>query len=114
VVSEALASAGGREDGQRWYAPELLRIKAEILLRQSADQSALAEDCLEQAATMAREQGALTWELRIALSLARLGAAQDHRDEARQILAPVYDRFTEGFKTRDLRAANAFLHELPG
>jgi predicted ATPase/DNA-binding winged helix-turn-helix (wHTH) protein len=112
VVSEALASAGGREDGQRWYAPELLRIKAEILLRQSADQSALAEDCLEQAATMAREQGALTWELRVALTLARLRAAQDRRDEARQILAPVYDRFIEGFDTSDLIAAKQMLSEL--
>lgn len=114
TVSMALASAGGREDGQVWYVPELLRIKGEILLRQCADQPGLAEDCLDQAATMAREQGALTWELRIALSLARLRVAQNRYGQARYILAPVYDRFTEGFAVPDLRAAKAFLDELPG
>ncbi|MBV8088466.1 MAG: winged helix-turn-helix domain-containing protein [Alphaproteobacteria bacterium] len=112
VVRDAITSAGGREDGQRWYVPELLRINAEILLRQSADRSDLAKDCLEQAATMAREQCALTWELRIALSLARLRVAQGRHAEAREALAPVYDRFTEGFATTDLRAAKALLDAL--
>jgi predicted ATPase len=112
VVSEAMAAAGRREDGQHWYAPELLRIKADILLRQSADQSGLAEDCFAQAAEMARGQGARTWELRIALSLAHLRAAQGRRDEAKQILAPVYDSFTEGFDTTDLKEAKRFLDAL--
>jgi predicted ATPase/DNA-binding winged helix-turn-helix (wHTH) protein len=112
VVSDAIASAGGREDGQRWYLPELLRIKAEILLRQPADQSSLAENWLDQAATMAGEQGALTWELRIALSRAHLRAAHGRRDEARRLLASVYDRFTEGFETTDLRAARAMLEKI--
>jgi predicted ATPase len=112
AVSRAVAGAGGREDGQQWYVPELLRIKAEITLRQSADQCGVAEDCLEQAATMAREQGALTWELRCALSLARLRVNQNCRDEAREILSPVYDRFTEGFDTADLLAAKQLLDGL--
>jgi len=55
----------------------------------------------------------LFWELRIALSFARLRAAQKRHDEAKQILSTVYDRFTEGFGTADLRAAKAFLDELP-
>jgi predicted ATPase/DNA-binding winged helix-turn-helix (wHTH) protein len=112
AVSRAIAGAGGREDGQVWYVPELLRIKAEILLQQSADQSGLAEDCLEQAATMAREQGALTWELRVAVSHARLRVSQHRRDEAREILGPVYDKFTEGFETTDMRAARSMLDTL--
>jgi predicted ATPase len=113
VVNEAIAAAGRREDGQHWYAPELLRIKADILLQQSADQSGLAEDWFGQAVKMARDQGARTWELRIALSLAHLRVTQGRREEAKQILAPVYGRFTEGFKTAGLRAAQALLESLP-
>ena len=97
-----------------WYGPELLRIKGEVLLRQAADQSALAaEDCFNQAAEMAREQGALFWELRVALSVVRLRVTQGRRDEARAPLASVYDRFTEGFATADLQAARLLLEELP-
>jgi len=113
AVNNAIAAAGGHEDGQVWYVPELLRIKAEIILRQAADQSSLAEDCFEQATAMAREQGALTWELRIALSLARLRAAQGRQGEASRILSPVYARFKEGFDTTDLRTARAMLNVLP-
>jgi predicted ATPase/DNA-binding winged helix-turn-helix (wHTH) protein len=113
AVNGAIAGAGGSEDGQQWYVPELLRTKTEILLQQSADESvAAAEDCLARAAVMAREQGALTWELRIALSLARLRVTQAREDEARAELAAVYDRFTEGFATADLRVARALLDTL--
>jgi predicted ATPase len=112
AVSTAVAGAGGRDDGQQWYVPELLRIKAEILLRQSADHSTQATDCLEEAAEMAREQGALTWELRIALSLARLRISQNRRDEAYRPLATAYANFTEGFDTTDLQAARALLDDL--
>jgi predicted ATPase len=90
----------------------LLRIKAEILLRQSVEYFGLAEDFLEQASTMAREQCALAWSLGVALSLARLRVAQGRRGEAREISAPVYDRFTEGFDTADLIAARALLDAL--
>jgi predicted ATPase len=101
------------EDGHGWYAPELLRIKGEVLLRQATDQSLAAEDCFSQAAQMAREQGALFWELRVALSVARLRVSQGRAHEARAALASVYDRFTEGFATADMQAARTLLEELP-
>jgi predicted ATPase len=92
----------------------LLRIKGEVLLRQATDQSILAaEDCFNQAAQIAREQSALFWELRIALSVARLRVSQGRQHEARVPLAAVYDRFTEGFATADLQAARTLLEGLP-
>jgi len=113
AIDDAIVSAGGPDDGQLWYVPELLRIKAELLLQQASDQSvAAAKDCLDQGTALAREQGALFWELRIALSLARLHAAQGQRGEASRVLEPVYARFTEGFEIADLRAARALLDEL--
>jgi predicted ATPase/DNA-binding winged helix-turn-helix (wHTH) protein len=97
-----------------WYASELLRIKGEILLQQAADQRVLAaEDCFNQAAQIARERGALFWELRVALSLARLRVSQGRHHEARAPLASVYDQFTEGFATADLQAARTMLEGLP-
>src|SRR5271170_4859039 len=99
---------------ERWYVAELLRIKGELLVQEATARSAsAAENCFVGAIDVAREQGALFWELRGALSLARLRAAQDQRDDARQVLAPIYDRFTEGFATPDLRAAKAMLDGLP-
>jgi predicted ATPase len=62
---------------------------------------------------MARDQGALFWELRIALSVARLRVSQGRRHEARALLASVYDRFTEGFATADMQTARTMLEELP-
>jgi predicted ATPase len=112
ALDDAMAAAG--EDGHGWYAPELLRIKGEVLLQQAADQSTLAaEDCFNQAAQMAREQSALFWELRVALSVARLRVSQGRGHEARAPLASVYDRFTEGFATADLQAARTLLEGLP-
>jgi tetratricopeptide (TPR) repeat protein len=114
ALEDAVASAGQGADDQVWYVPELLRIKGEVLLQQAADQSALAaEECFNQAAQMAREQGALFWELRVALSVARLRVTQGRRHEARAPLASVFDRFTEGFATADLQAARLLLEELP-
>jgi predicted ATPase/DNA-binding winged helix-turn-helix (wHTH) protein len=110
TIDRALASAD--RGGERYYCPELLRIKGELLLRQGLDQSAAAAACYDQAGNMAREQGALFWELRVALSLARLRSAQGRDDAAREVLAPIYDRFTEGFGTADLRAARAMLDML--
>jgi predicted ATPase len=72
-----------------------------------------AEHCFLAALDVAREQGALFWELRAALSLARLSVRQDRHDAANAILAPVYGRFTEGFATADLKAAKALLDDLP-
>ena len=114
ALDDAMAADRKGADGHGWYAPELLRIKGEVLLQQAADQSALAaEDCFDQAAQMAREQGALFWELRVALSVARLRVSQGRQHEARAPLASVYDRFTEGFATADLQAARTLLEELP-
>jgi predicted ATPase/DNA-binding winged helix-turn-helix (wHTH) protein len=113
AVNEAVASAGQGENGQVWYVPELLRVKGEVLLRQGADRSAAAaEDCFDQAAEMAREQGALFWELRVALSLARLLRGQGRSADGLAILQAVYDHFTEGFATADLKAAKVLLDDL--
>jgi predicted ATPase len=113
AVNNAIAAAGGRgEDGQVWYVPELLRIKGEVLLQQGPGNETLAEDCFRAATELARSQGALFWELRAALSAARLRARQKNRSGAAQVLQPVYDRFTEGFDTADLQAAKAVLDSL--
>jgi predicted ATPase len=109
AVSKAIAAAGGEEDGQQWYLPELLRIRGEVLLGQSSEQAVQAAVCFDRAADMAREQGAQFWELRAALGAARLRVRQNDRAGAAQVLQPVYDRFTEGFDTPDLREARLLL-----
>jgi predicted ATPase len=110
TVEQALELCGRSEE--HWCQPELLRIKGELLICQAGGGTGAAEDCLARAVTLAREQGALSWELRLALSLARLRIGQDRPTEARQVLAPVHDRFTEGFDTADLIAAKKLLGEL--
>jgi predicted ATPase len=111
TIEEALADS--RRDGRGWYLPELLRIKGKLLLQEAQIPStAAAEACFRQSMETAQQQGALYWELRAALSLADLRLAQDRRDQARQILAPIYGQFTEGFDTADLRAASAMLRSL--
>ena len=107
------AIAWADQNGERWYRAELLRMKGELLLQSKAPLAIEAEECFRTANEIAREQGALSWELRIALSLARLRTAQGRHDEARQLLAPVYDRFTEGFDTPALRDARALLNGPP-
>jgi non-specific serine/threonine protein kinase len=112
LVEIDIALRFAAETGNRWFIPESLRIEGELFaLRDPGDPA--AEDCLHRGVEVARAQDALFWELRLAASLARLRVTQNRHGEARQILAPVYDRFTEGFKTPDLRAAKAFLDELP-
>jgi len=114
AIDNAIIDAGQREDGQEWYIPELLRIKGAVLLQRDPNRNLTeAEDCFDQATRMARQQGALFWELRVALSLARLRVAQSRGAEARGILKSVYDRFTEGFEAADLRTARAMLDALP-
>jgi predicted ATPase len=90
--------------------PELFRHKGELLLRQG--QTEAAEELYHKALGIAREQEAKLWELRAAASLARLRRDPDHRAEARDLLAPVYGWFTEGFTTPDLKEAKALLDEL--
>jgi len=91
-----------------------MRVKGELLLQDSGDRSAAtADQYFRRAIKVARRQGALMWELRSAMSLAGLRVRQGRHDDARQILAPVYDRFTEGFETTDLRSARTMLESLP-
>jgi predicted ATPase len=114
ALDDAMAADREGADEHGWYAPELLRIKGEVLLQQATDQSAVAaEDCFDQAAQIARERGALFWELRVALSVARLRVSQGRHHEARAPLASVYDRFSEGFATADMQAARTLLEGLP-
>jgi predicted ATPase len=108
AVEQGLAAA--ERGGERWSVAELLRIKAESLLKEADDCSEPeAEDCFACALDVARQQGALFWELRAAMGLARLRVRQGRPDEARRIFAPVYVRFTEGFETPDLKAAQRLL-----
>jgi predicted ATPase len=109
AIDDALARIEKTEG--RWLIAELLRIKGELLVLQGA-QVAGAEDHFRQALDWARRQGALSWELRAATSLARLLRNQGRSADAKALLQPVYDRFTEGFDTADLKAAKALLDEL--
>jgi predicted ATPase len=91
----------------------LLRVKGELLLLQGGSSAAAtAEDHFRQALDWARRQGALSWELRAATSFARLLRNQDRPADAMALLQPVYDRFTEGFDTVDLRTAKALIEAL--
>jgi predicted ATPase len=128
LVAEALGRAGQITDGlaaieeaidrserseERWATAELLRVKGELLLLRGAPgAAAAAEDHFRHALDWARRQGALSWELRAATSLARLLSDRGRSADARGLLQPVYDRFTEGFATADLRAAKALLDDL--
>ncbi len=85
-----------------------------LVLAQAADQHAQAETCFQHALDIARRQQARSWELRAAMSLARLWQQQGKRAEAHELLAPVYGWFTEGFDTADLQEARALLDELAG
>jgi predicted ATPase len=112
AINKGLASAD--HGGERFYYPELLRLKGELLLRQAIGQSGSdAEQSFSAALCLARRQGTLALELRVALSLARLRVTQGRHDAARGILTPIHDRFTEGFGTADLRAAYSMLEALP-
>jgi len=111
AVEQALAAAD--RGGESWSVAELLRLKGECLLKEGADRSeSAADDCFAAAFDTARQQGALFWELRAATSCARLRIEQGRPHDARQVLAPVYERFTEGFETADLKAAHRLLASL--
>jgi predicted ATPase len=98
---------------ENWLMAEFLRLNGELLARSGTpDAIAVADGHFQQAIDLSRRQGALAFELRAATSRARSRVAQGHCDEARQILAPVYNRFTEGFDTTDLKAAKALLDTL--
>jgi predicted ATPase/DNA-binding winged helix-turn-helix (wHTH) protein len=117
-ISEGLAAIDEALDRceryeERWCVAELLRIKGELLLLQGAPGLAAdAEHHFRRSLDWARRQGSMSWELRAATSFARLLRDQGQPADAMALLQPVYDRFTEGFETADLKAARALLHDL--
>jgi class 3 adenylate cyclase/predicted ATPase/ABC-type transport system involved in cytochrome c biogenesis ATPase subunit len=110
TLEEALSMV--EDGGERNFEAELYRLKGELLLQQSAGSTAQAETDFRKAISVAREQQAKSLELRAAMSLARLWRYNGKRTEARDLLAPVYNWFTEGFDTGDLKDAKALLDEL--
>jgi predicted ATPase len=113
VLVEALAIV--ESTGERWWEADLHRLKGELLLAQAGEGNPsveAAEACFQQALTVARRQQARSLELRTAMSLARLWQGQGQHAEARQLLTSVYDWFTEGFETADLREAKGLLEAL--
>jgi predicted ATPase len=96
--------------GERWFAAELNRYAGQLVLQQGDVKT--AEEHYYKALRIAREQEAKLWELRAAMSLARLRRDQGRRAEARELLTPVYDWFTEGFDTQHLKEARSLLEEL--
>jgi len=96
---------------ERWYEAEVYRVAGEIALK-SPERATKAQAYFERALAIARAQQAKSWELRASMSLARLWRDQRKRDEARDLLAPVYGWFTEGFGTPDLKETKALLDEL--
>jgi predicted ATPase len=111
---QALAEAHTlmEQQEERWCEAEVYRLWGILLLRQTGTPQAEAEAWLQRALDVARRQEAKSWELRAATSLARLWQQQGKRTEARELLAPVYSWFTEGFDTADLQEAKALLDAL--
>jgi predicted ATPase len=111
AIGDALAAVQATKE--TWFEAELHRIGGEIALKSPERDTAKAQAQFERALAVARQQQAKSWELRAAMSMARLWRDQGKRDEARELLAPVYGWFTEGFDTLDLKEAKALLDELP-
>jgi predicted ATPase len=101
-----------RRTGQHYYEAEMHRLRGELLLAQSTSNVALAEESFDIAIKVARKQHAKSWELRATTSLARLLLKHRKRDKARAMLAEIYDWFTEGFDTADLKDARILLDHL--
>ncbi len=97
---------------QRWYEAEASRIAGEVARLSAEPDTAKAEANFERALAVARQKQAKSFELRAAMSLARLWRDQGKAQQARELLAPVYGWFTEGFDTRDMKEAKALQEEL--
>lgn len=110
LLNEALAFVD--KTGERFWEAEVHRLKGELLLKRSASDKDTADAAFNEALKIARRQEAKLLELRAATSLARLWGENGRREEAREVLAPVYGWFTEGFETADLRDAKALLDGL--
>jgi predicted ATPase len=108
------AIAAGETTKERWCEAQVNRIAGEIALLSPKPASAKAERYFERALAVARQQRAKSWELRAAMRLAGLWRDQGKVQQARELWAPVYGWFTEGFDTRDLKEAKALLEELAG
>ena len=110
ALDDALAKAA--VSGVRGWDAEIHRLRGELTGRLPHPDPAKAEDSFRTALAIARKQGTRGYELRAATSLARLWRKQGRRAEARDLLAPLYDSFTEGFDTQDLKEAKGLLEEL--
>ena len=111
-ISEAIIAV--QTTNESWYEADIHRIAGEIALRAPAPDAAKAEAYFERALSVARQQQAKSWELRAAMSMARLWRSQGKPQQARELLAPVYGWFTDGFDTLDLKEAKALLDILVG
>jgi predicted ATPase len=100
------------KSGRRDFEAELYRLKGELLLQQIGAETEKAAACFQQALDVARQQQAKSLELRIAMSFARLWQRQSKDKDAYELLAPIYEWFTEGFDTADLQDAKVLLDEL--
>jgi predicted ATPase len=111
---QALAEAHTlvEQQEERWWEAEVYRLRGVLLLRQPGMPQEEAETWMQRALDVARRQQAKSLELRAAMSLARLWQSQGKRQEAYDLLAPVYNWFTEGFDTADLKEAKTLLDEL--
>ena len=109
-IGEAMTAA--ETTNERWGEADILRVAGEIALMSLEQDTAKAEAYFNRALDVARKQQAKSWELRAAMSMARLWRDQGKLQQARELLAPVYGWFTEGFDTRDLKEAKALLDEL--
>ena len=110
ALAEALATLA--RSRVRWWEAELHRLRGELLRQSAVAQPGEVEACFQQALTVARRQQAKSLELRAAMSLSRLWQQQGKQAEARELLAPIYGWFTEGFDTADLQEAKVLLDEL--
>jgi predicted ATPase len=109
-IDEAVATVNRTKE--RWWEAKVNRIAGEIALLSPERDVAKAEAYFERSLAVARAQQAKSWELRAAMSMARLWRDQGKRQEARELLAPIYGWFTEGFDTPDLKQAKTLLDEL--
>jgi predicted ATPase/class 3 adenylate cyclase len=112
ALTEVLSAVDKYED--RHHEAEVYRIKGELLLGRNGFSTEEAQNCFARAIEIAQKQSAKSWELRATTSLARLLASQGRRSEAREMLAEIYNWFTEGFDTADLKDAKALLDQLGG
>ena len=110
AIDEAMTMT--EKTSERWFEAEIHRMAGEIALKSPEEGAAKAEAYFQHALSVARSQQAKSWELRTAVSLARLRRDQGKCDEARDVLTPVYAWFAEGFDTCDLKEAKALLDEL--